>query len=229
MSFTNITNVKINLEGNIDTDEGKKILSSEQLAKLFCCKTDELYFEITQVDVGEMRRIAMFDINSVALHEQSEGRDWIYICKKVLYDEKLQEEKSFLASVVLNENQIDVIYCQGGGMDVEKYKLKVDVKKCFPQKIELPIEYAILPGKYMQIQVETYVNQSSILKYHFEIEPVNGKKVISASDNVNIAVPIYETDGGFYHKLREWLDRNDIIEYKYNDKPMLQREIEYRW
>lgn len=46
---------------------------------------------------------------------------------------------------------------------------------------------------------------------------------------VNIAVPIYETDGGFYHKLREWLDRNDIVEYKYNDKPILQREIEYRW
>ena len=227
--FTNITNAKINLEGNIDTDKGKKILSSEQLAKLFCCKVDELYFEITQVDVGEMRRIAMFDINSVALHEQSEGRDWIYICKKVLYDEKLQEKKSFLASVVLNENQIDVIYCQGGGMDVEKYKLKVDVKKCFPQKIELPIEYAILPEKYMQIQVETYVNQSSILKYHFEIEPINGKKVISTSDNVNIAVPIYETDGGFYHKLREWLDRNDIVEYKYNDKPILQIEIEYRW
>ena len=41
--------------------------------------------------------------------------------------------------------------------------------------------------------------------------------------------PIYETDGGFYHKLREWLDRNDIVEYKYNDKPILQREIEYRW
>lgn len=81
----------------------------------------------------------------------------------------------------------------------------------------------------MQIQVETYVNQSSILKYHFEIEPINGKKVISTSDNVNIAVPIYETDGGFYHKLREWLDRNDIVEYKYNDKPILQREIEYRW
>lgn len=36
--FTNITNAKINLEGNIDTDKGKKILSSEQLAKLFCCK-----------------------------------------------------------------------------------------------------------------------------------------------------------------------------------------------
>lgn len=81
----------------------------------------------------------------------------------------------------------------------------------------------------MQIQVETYVNQSSILKYHFEIEPINGKKVISASDDVNIVVPIYETDGGFYHKLREWLDRNDIVEYKYNDKPLLQREIEYRW
>ena len=46
---------------------------------------------------------------------------------------------------------------------------------------------------------------------------------------MNIAVPIYETDGGFYHKLREWLDRNDIVEYKYNDKPILQREIEYRW
>ena len=81
----------------------------------------------------------------------------------------------------------------------------------------------------MQIQVETYVNQSSILKYHFEIESVNGKKVISTSDDVNIAVPIYETDDGLYHELREWLDRNDIVEYKYNDKPILQREIEYRW
>lgn len=38
---------------------------------------------------------------------------------------------------------------------------------------------------------------------------------------------IYETDGGFYHELREGLDRNDIIEY--NNKPLLQREMEYRW
>lgn len=43
----------------------------------------------------------------------------------------------------MNENKIDVIYCQGGGMDVEKYKVKVDIKKCFPQKIELPIEYSL--------------------------------------------------------------------------------------
>ena len=81
-------------------------------------------------------------------------QDWIYICKKVLYDEKLQEEKSFLASVVLNENQIDVIYCQGGGMDVEKYKLKVDVKKCFPQKIELPIvNFTFFIGKFLNLHL----------------------------------------------------------------------------
>lgn len=226
--YSDIENINIHLQGNIDTDDGKERLTDDQLAKLLCCGINDLYFTISKLIMGEINCIAEFFVDVRMLTKYSQGRNWIYICKDVTYDQSIQRHYNFLASLVLNNNQLGVIYSEGDGMDIERYQVEVYMENKFPEMKELPVEFAVDSKKYMQIQVATSVDQSGTIQYHFEIEPAGMKKVISEQKEVNIAVPVYKTDGGYFYELREWLDKNNIISYKYNDNPIIQKDIEYK-
>lgn len=226
--YTNIQNIKISLTGNYDVEMGKTFLRDEELAKIFSSTVENMHFIIPELKPGEIKQIADFLIDVNLLHTYTLGRDWIYICKKVNYDFCYENIDEFLASIVWNNDHLDVIYCQGGEPDVEKYYTEIDIKGPFPKIQELPIEFNINSKSCKQIQVVTYVNQSSVLNYHFELEILGDKKLTSKHNTVNIAVPVYETSGGYFHTLREWLIKNNITHYKYNDSPLLQKKIEYR-
>ena len=101
---------------------------------------------------------------------------YIYICKKVNYDYCYENTDEFLASIVWEQNHLEVIYCQGGEPDVEQYFAEISLKSSFPKKIELPTDFNINSKSCKQIQVVTYVDQSSKIKYHFELETIGSKK-----------------------------------------------------
>lgn len=226
--YTNIHNIKISLTGNYDVESGKSFLRDEELAKIFSSTVENIHFTIPELRSGEIKQIAEFLIDVNWLHTYTLGRDWIYICKRVNYDFCYENIDEFLASIVWNNDHLDVIYCQGGEPDVEKYYTEIDIKDPFPKIQELPIEFNINSKSCKQIQVVTYVNESCVMKYHFELEISGNKKFTSKYNTVNIAVPVYETSGGYFHTLREWIIENNIIHYKYNDRPLLQKRIEYR-
>lgn len=224
----NINNIKISLTGNYDVESGKMFLRDEELANLFSSTVENIRFIIPELKSGEIKQIADFSIDTKLLHEYTCGRDWVYICKKVEYDFCCEKMDKFLASIVWENDHLEVIYCQGGGDDVERYYVEINSNSEFPQKMELPTDFNINSKSSKQIQVVTYVNESSTVKYHFEFEIAGNKKLVSKPSEVSIAVPIYETSHGFYHTLREWLVENEIVNYKYNDSPRLQKRIEYR-
>ena len=226
--YTHINNIKISLKGNYDVESGKNFLQDEELAKLLSTTVENIYFKVPELKSGEIKQIADFLIDVNLLHEYSNGRDWVYILQKVSYDFCEENLDGFLASIVWNQNRLEVIYCQGGGRDVEKYFIEINLKSIFPKKIELPVEFDIHSNSCKQIQIVTYVNQCGIIKYHFELEVAGDKKIISKPNTVKIVVPIYETSYGYFHILREWLIENEITHYKYNDSPLLQKKIEYR-
>lgn len=226
--YTDIHNIKISLTGNYDVESGKSFLRDEELTKIFSSTVENIHFTISELKSGEIKQISEFLIDVSLLHKYTHGRDWLYICKKVNYDYCYENTDEFLASIVWEQNHLEVIYCQGEGPDVEQYFAEISLKSSFPNKIELPTDFNINSKSCKQIQVVTYVDRSSKIKYHFELETIESKKLISKQNTVNIAVPIYETSGGFFNILREWLIENNIIYYKYNDRPLLQKKIVYR-
>ena len=58
----------------------------------------------------EIELIVAFLIDVNLLHKYTHGRDWLYICKKVNYDYCYENTDEFLASIIWEQNHLEVIY-----------------------------------------------------------------------------------------------------------------------
>ena len=116
----------------------------------------------------------------------------------------------------------------GKDKEVEGFSVKIKTKDQQPQSFALPVQFAIRGKGIKHVQVSVYLSETCAITYHFELMIAGKKRVYkSMIGNARVYVPLYEPEGGYYFKLRDWLMENNIVRYHYNEDRLLQNKIVY--
>lgn len=183
-------------------------------------------YSIAELKKGEILKLGVWKPNKKCFLREYLKENWLIFCGNVHSEGEELVANRYLGTLLINNNKFDFTYCQGDTPDVESRAVYVDKLRKKPQKFELDLQYALAANSDKHIQVAIYPSETCYIKYHFEVyTDTVVEKCESDVGQAHINVPIYKTEGAFFHTLREWLMDNKIEHYYLNDDKLLQKKV----
>ena len=208
-----------------DLDSKEYVLDEQDLRELLGNDFKPEY-QIDFLEAGEILEFASFRPNMEVFTSNYLQSNWL-IFHGIIAGVTEKHKDRYMGTLLIQDNKFAFSYCQGGGPDdTEKYALELHTKDQMPKVFGLPADFSVAAMSDKHIQVAVYPDETCMLQFHFEMKGNTIKHcIISEKEKVTVYVPMYETDSGFYHTLREWLMKNQFSHYRYNQDRLLQKDI----
>ena len=193
----------------------------ELLGEKFC----ESY-SISELKAGEILKLGYWKPNKECYIKKYMKDNWLTFRGTVYSEGEELISGQYLGTLLIVKEKFEYTFCQGGTADVENGAILLKNMEKEPQKFELNFQYSLDANSDKHLQIAIYPKQSCFIKYHFEVYTDTLVKICkSDKGQAHIDVPIYDTEGNFFFKLRDWLMDNKIEHYYLNDNRILQKQV----
>lgn len=211
--------------GYVDITTGyKEDLSNEIINQFFNTEIDsQVPIIFKDLRGGEIRRISSYKLELDTIEDSS----LIGLGYEISNNGRIIKEGE-----IGNFNKYDgvVSYSFSAGeapnLPIEKFLL-VDVEEDNGKSINIPTNFFINEEGMQSISYVIYPTSSCLMKFHIDMKDTNNKHIKSDTFEQEVFVPLYEDNGLFWFKLRDFIQKYEIDTYYYNSNPSIQKEIDY--
>lgn len=204
---------------------GAKDCTENDLKELLGEKFCESY-SISELKAGEILKLGSWKPDKDCFIKKYIKDNWLTFWGTVYSEGEELISELYLGTLLILEDRFAYSFCQGGTVDVESGAILLKNMEKEPQKFELNLQYSLAANSDKHLQIDIYPRESCCIKYHFEIYTDTLVKICRSDiGQAHIDVPIYDTDGKFFFKLRRWLMDNKIEHYYLNDNRILQKQV----
>ena len=193
----------------------------ELLGEKFCEN-----YNITELKSGEILKLGSWKPNKDCFIRKYMEDNWLIFGGDVYSEGEVMLSELYLGTLFISGDEFEYSFCQGGTADVESGAILLKNMEKEPQKFEFNLQYSLAANSDKHLQIAIYPKESCYIKYHFEIYTDTLVKLRRSNmGQAHIDVPIYDTEGGFFFKLRNWLMENKTEHYYLNDNRTLQKQV----